>query len=404
MPGSGTDHTKEWTAVAGPIVVLVEPQLGENIGTAARAMANFGLTRLRLVRPRDGWPNIHARRAASGADMVLDGAALYDTLESAIADCSFVLATTARAHDQAKPVIGPAEAAAQMAGRLAGGEAVALVFGRERWGLENDEVGLADRIVTFPVNPAFASLNLAQAVLVMAYEWFKLAGGGALPFQMSQRSPPAGKEQVFAFFETLERELEKAEFFRPPEKRDTMTINLRNIFARMEPSQQDIQTLHGVVMAIVEGRKGPARGGVLDGAQAGQLRALLAEHASGIVPGERGPVRGLSRLLRRNPTDAERTLWDALTRDRRFAGRGFKRQVPVGPHIVDIVSFPLRAVIDLIPAEETAEAGKARIERRDWLAARDYRVLPASMTEIEVDVGTVLDRLAAALDLGAPVP
>jgi tRNA/rRNA methyltransferase len=403
MPGSGTDHTKEWTAVAGPIVVLVEPQLGENIGTAARAMANFGLTRLRLVRPRDAWPNVHARRAASGADMVLDGATLFDTLEAAIADCSFVLATTARAHDQAKPVIGPAEAAAQMAGRLAGGETVALMFGRERWGLENDEVGLADRIVTFPVNPAFASLNLAQAVLVMAYEWFKLAGSG-LPFHMPQRSPAAGKEQVFAFFETLERELEKVEFFRPPEKRDTMTINLRNIFARMEPSQQDIQTLHGVVMAIAEGRKGPARGGVLDGAQAGLLRALLAEHAGGIVPGERGPVRGLSRLLRRNPTDAERTLWEALTRDRRFAGRGFKRQVPVGPHIADIVSFPLRAVIDLIPAEESAEAGKARAARRDWLAARDYRVLPASMAEIEADVGTVLDRLAAALDLGAAVP
>jgi tRNA/rRNA methyltransferase len=404
MPGSGTDHTKEWTAIAGPIVVLVEPQLGENIGTAARAMANFGLTRLRLVRPRDAWPNVHARRAASGADMVLDGAELFDTLEAAIADCSFVLATTARAHDQAKPVIGPAEAAAQMAPRLAGGETVAVMFGRERWGLENDEVGLADRIVTFPVNPAFASLNLAQAVLIIAYEWFKCAGGDALPFRMPQRSTPAGKEQLFAFFATLERELEKVEFFRPPEKRDTMTINLRNIFARMEPSQQDVQTLHGVIMALVEGRKGPARGGVLDGEQAGLLRALLAEHAGGIVPGERGPVRGLSRLLRRNPTDAERTLWDALTRDRRFAGRGFKRQVPIGPHIVDLVSFPLRAVVELMPAEESAEAGKMRAERRAWLAARDYRVLAVQMDAVDADASAVLDRLAGALDLGAPVP
>ena len=200
MPGSGTDHTKEWTALAGPIVVLVEPQLGENIGTAARAMANFGLTRLRLVRPRDAWPNVHARRAASGADMVLDGAELFDTLEAAIADCSFVLATTARAHDQAKPVIGPPEAAVEMAPRRAAGESVAVLFGRERWGLENDEVGLADRIVTFPVNPAFASLNLAQAVLIVAYEWFKHASDEALPFRMPQRSPPAGKEQLFAFF------------------------------------------------------------------------------------------------------------------------------------------------------------------------------------------------------------
>jgi tRNA/rRNA methyltransferase len=404
MPGSGTDHTKHWSAHGGPVVVLVEPQLGENIGTAARAMANFGLTRLRLVRPRDAWPNVHARRAASGADTVLDDAALFDTLAAALADCSFVLATTARAHDQAKPVIGPAEAAAQMAPRLAGGETVAVVFGRERWGLENDEVGLADRIVTFPINPAFASVNLAQAVLIVAYEWFKHAGDGALPFAMPQRSAAAGKEQLFAFFATLERELEKVEFFRPPEKRDTMTINLRNIFARMEPSQQDVQTLHGVVMALVEGRKGPARGGVLDGAEAGQLRALLAEHAGGIVPGERGPVRGLSRLLRRNPTDAERTLWEALTRDRRFAGRGFKRQVPIGPHIVDVVSFPLRAVIELLPAEESAAAGTARAERRAWLAARDYRALAVTMAAVDADVAAVLDGLAGALELGAPTP
>jgi tRNA/rRNA methyltransferase len=404
MPGSGTDHTKQWSAHAGPVVVLVEPQLGENIGTAARAMANFGLTRLRLVRPRDAWPNVHARRAASGADMVLDDAVLFDTLAAALADCSFVLATTARAHDQAKPVIGPAEAAAQMAPRLAGGEMVAVVFGRERWGLENDEVGLADRIVTFPINPAFASVNLAQAVLLVAYEWFKHAGAGALPFAMPQRSAAAGKEQLFAFFTTLERELEKVEFFRPPEKRDTMTINLRNIFARMEPSQQDVQTLHGVVTALVEGRKGPAKGGVLDGAEAGQLRALLAEHAGGIVPGERGPVRGLSRLLRRNPTDAERTLWEALTRDRRFAGRGFKRQVPIGPHIVDVVSFPLRAVIELLPAAESPAAGMARAERRAWLAARDYRALAVTMAAVDADVAAVLDGLAGALELGAREP
>src|SRR6266851_8566301 len=207
MPGAGTDHTKEWTAIAGPIVVLVEPQLGENIGTAARAMANFGLTRLRLVRPRDAWPNVHARRAASGADAVIDGAALYDTLPAALADCSFVLATTARAHDQAKPVIGPADAAHEMAPRLAAGETIAVVFGRERWGLENDEVGLADRIVTFPVNPAFASLHLAQAVLIVAYEYCKHATAGALPFVMPQRSGPAGKQQLLAFFQNLEAEL-----------------------------------------------------------------------------------------------------------------------------------------------------------------------------------------------------
>src|SRR5207302_9938280 len=154
--------------------------------------------------------------------------------------------------------------------------------------------------------------------VIVAYEWFKLSSGGALPFATLRKSPPASREQLFAFFENLERELEKVEFFRPAEKHDTMTINLRNIFHRMAPTQQDIQTLNGVIMAIAEGRKGPARGGVLDGAQSELLRALLAEHGGGRVPKERGPVRGLARLLRRNPTEGERALWTALVNDRRF--------------------------------------------------------------------------------------
>ena len=313
MSGAGTDKTKRWVETPGPVVVLVEPQLGENIGAAARAMANFGLARLRLVKPRQGWPNDKAQMMAAGADRILDGAKLYDTLDQAIADCSFVLATTARAHDQAKPVIGPAEAARQIAPRITAGETVAIVFGRERNGLENDEVALADCIVTLPVNPAFASLNLAQAIVIIAYEWFKLSTEDKLPFGMPDKSAAAPKQQLLAFFAALERELEKVEFFRPPDKRETMQINLRNIFSRMQPTQQDIQTLHGVIMSIAEGRKGPARGGVLDGAEAEMLRELLAEHGSGRVPKERGPVRGLARLLRRNPTDAERMLWQALT-------------------------------------------------------------------------------------------
>jgi tRNA/rRNA methyltransferase len=394
MPGAGTDKTKPFSDLAGPIVILVEPQLGENIGTTARAMANFGLTRLRLVNPRDGWPNARARIAAAGADRVLDEAELFDRLDAAIADCTFVLAATARAHDQAKPVVSAEEAAGEITRRIAGGDAVAVMFGRERNGLENDEVGLADRIITLPVNPAFASLNLAQAVLVVAYEWFKLATGGALPFRMPEKSSTAPKQQMKAFFANLERELEKVEFFRPPEKRETMVINLRNIFLRMQPTRQDVQTLHGVIMAIAEGRKGPARGGLLDGPEADMLRALLAEHGDGRVPSERGPVRGLSRLLRRNPTDAERALWAALVNDRRFAGRGFKRQVPVGPHITDFVSFPLRVVLDLVPAEETAEAAATRAEKRAWLAERGYRVIPLDAGEAERDPGAVLDRVA----------
>ncbi len=397
MPGAGTDKTKRWVETPGPVVILVEPQLGENIGAAARAMANFGLSRLRLVRPRQAWPNDKARVMASGADRVLDGAQLYDTLEAAIADCSFVLATTARAHDQAKPVVGPQEAAAEMAPRIAAGETVALIFGRERNGLENDEVGLADRIVTLPVNPAFASLNLAQAIVIVAYEWFKLTAAGKLPFGMPDKSAPAPKQQLLAFFAALERELEKVEFFRPPDKRETMQINLRNIFSRMQPTQQDIQTLHGVIMSIAEGRKGPARGGVLDGAEAEMLRELLAEHGGGRVPKERGPVRGLARLLRRNPTEAERLLWQALTNDRRFAGRGFKRQTPIGQHICDFVSFPLRVVIEIEPADKSEAFETSRRQRHAWLAAHDYRVVEVLATNIESDMPSALDRIDQAI-------
>ncbi len=396
MPGAGTDRSRAFSAPPGPVIVLVEPQLGENIGAAARAMANFGLSRLRIVKPRQSWPNDKARMMAAGADRILDQAALFDTLEAAIADCSFVLAATARAHDQAKPVVGPAEAAAEAATRIGAGETVAVVFGRERNGLENDEVALADRIVTLPVNPAFASLNLAQAVVIVAYEWFKLAGAG-LPFAMPVKSASAPKQQLLAFFTSLERELEKVEFFRPPDKRETMQINLRNIFTRMAPTRQDLQTLHGVIMAIAEGRKGPARGGVLDGEQAELLRALLAEHGAGRVPKERGPVRGLARLLRRNPTEAERALWQALTNDRRFAGRGFKRQTPVGQTICDFVSFPLRLVIDLVPADESVAAAAARAQKRDWLEAHDYSVVGIFAGDVESDMAAALERIAQAI-------
>jgi tRNA/rRNA methyltransferase len=397
MPGAGTDKTKRWAKPGGPVVILVEPQLAENVGTTARAMANFGLERLRLVNPREDHLGPRARAAASGADRVLEGAERFDTLADALADCTLVFAATAREHDQAKPVVGPEEAAREMAPRIAAGETVAVVFGRERNGLENDEVGLADRILTLPVNPAFASLNLAQAVLVVGYEWFKLNTSGTLPFRMPEKSPAAAKQQLLAFFADLERELEKVEFFRPPEKRETMRINLRNIFLRMQATQQDVRTLHGVVLAIAEGRKGPARGGVLNGEEAEMLRTLLAEHGQGRVPSERGPVRGLARLLRRNPTEAERALWTGLVNDRRFAGSGFKRQVPVGPHITDFVSFPLRIVLDLLPDEESTEAARTRTAKRAWLAERGYRVIDVPVVDVERDVGKLLDELAAAI-------
>jgi tRNA/rRNA methyltransferase len=232
--------------------------------------------------------------------------------------------------------------------------------------------------------------------VIVAYEWFKLTSDAELPFGMPQKSDAAPRQQLLAFFANLERELERVEFFRPPDKRATMQINLRNIFARMAPTQQDIQTLSGVIMAIAEGRKGPARGGVLDGEEAGALRQLLAEHDGGRVPGERGPVRGLARLLRRNPTDGERALWEALTKDRRFAGL-FKRQTPVGPHINDFVSFQRRLVIDVVPEAESQRAAQARAERHDWLKQRAYRVVEIQQADLQRDVAGVLDSLAAAL-------
>src|SRR6266478_5915148 len=397
MSGSGTDKTKSGVALAGPVVILVEPQLGENIGMAARAMGNFGLTRLRIVNPRDGWPNVHARRAASGADHILDHAELFETVTQAVADCTLLFATTARAHDQAKPVVAPQAAAREMASQIAEGATVGILFGRERYGLQNEEVALANRIVTFPVNPGFASLNLAQAVLLMGYEWFKLSTEGALPFAMPERSERASQHQMQAFFENLVRELDKVEFLRPAEKRDTMLVNLRNIFTRMEPTKQDMHTLHGVVMAIAEGRKGPAKGGVLDGEQATRLRALLAEHGQGAqVPDSGATVRGLARLLRRNPTDAERLLWQALTRDRRFAGQ-FKRQTPVGRHIPDFVSFVHRLAIELVNANETETIAADRAARRAWLEARDYRVIEMRVGDVERDLAAELARLETSL-------
>ncbi len=393
---SGTDKTKAPTDLAGPVVVLVEPQLGENIGMAARAMGNFGLTRLRIVNPRDGWPNVHARRAASGADHILDQVELFCSVERAVADCTLLFATTARAHDQAKPVVAPQAAAQEMSTQIASGGKVGILFGRERYGLQNEEVALADRIITFPVNPAFASLNLAQAVLLIGYEWFKLAANGSLPFAMPERSERASQHQMQAFFDNLVRELDRVEFLRPAEKRETMLVNLRNIFSRMEPTKQDMHTLHGVVMAIAEGRKGPAKGGVLDGEQATRLRALLAEHGQGALPSESGTVRGLARLLRRNPTDAERILWQALTTDRRFAGQ-FKRQTPVGRHIPDFVSFVQRIAIELINADETEVIAKDRAARQTWLEARGYRVAAIRADEVTSDLGAVLGRLETAL-------
>ena len=245
---AGTDRQK--TLLTGePVVILVEPQLGENIGMVARAMANFGLSELRLVRPRDGWPSEKARAAASKADHVIEGTTVFDTLEDAIADLNFVYATTARSRDGFKPVRGPEEAARTLRSRVDVGQGCGVLFGRERWGLNNEEIGLADEIVTYPVNPAFASLNIAQAVLLMAYEWTKTAGAGAMPFSGPDMKP-ATKSDLQGLHDQLEDALEARGYFRPADKKPKMVDNLRAVFSRQGFYRPEIHLLRGVIRSL----------------------------------------------------------------------------------------------------------------------------------------------------------
>ncbi len=257
MVGAGTHRGKQ--ALAGGLaIVLVRPQLAVNIGMCARAMANFGLSDLRLVSPREGWPREGARRkaayaAAASASGLLDRAKVFDSVKDAVADLNYVYATTARERGQLKRVDTPAEAMPEAARAIAGGEKRGVLFGPERTGLDNDDVALADSIITFPVSPGYASLNIAQAVLLCGYEWFKAAHGDVAPFAAPERSPPATREMVVAFFEMLEGHLEEGGFFRPAPKRPVMQRNLRNIFHRIGMTQQDVRTLWGAIVRLVEG-------------------------------------------------------------------------------------------------------------------------------------------------------
>ncbi len=238
-----------------PAIILVEPQLAENIGMTARAMANFGLGTLRLVAPKNGWPKKGVRETASGATHVLDGATLYATAAEAVADLQFVVATTARERGQMKRVLGPEEAAVELAARAARSERTGILFGRERVGLDNDEVALADVILTFPVDPAFPSLNLAQGVLLAAYEYRRAAGRAIVPFAGEVGTPLAAREAVVGLFEHLESELDAAGYY-PPDKRPIMARNMRDILLRMALTEQDVRTLRGAVRVLSEGRRG----------------------------------------------------------------------------------------------------------------------------------------------------
>ena len=263
MTGAGTDRTRP-EITGGPAIILVRPQLAVNIGMCARAMANFGLSDLRLVNTREGWPRTGALRkgayaAAAGAVHLLESAKLFDTLEEAVADLSFVWATTARERGQGKRILPPGVAMTETAQAVAAGDLRGIMYGPERTGLDNDEIALADALITFPVNPAYASLNLAQAVLLTGYEWFRASQGEVLPFTQIERSPPAPREMALSFFDYFENALEENGFFRPEGKRPVMQRNLRNIFHRMGMTEQDVRTLRGAIVRLVEGPRQEAQ-------------------------------------------------------------------------------------------------------------------------------------------------
>ena len=273
MVGAGTDRTRAAEAAArptpGPAIVLVRPQLAVNVGMAARAMANFGLADLRLVAPKSGWPPAdpryreQAEAAAAGASHILEGARVYDAVAPAVADLRAVYATTARERGQGKAVLLPDAAMAAWAAPILAGERRGVLFGPERTGLDNDEVALSDAIVTFPVEAAYGSLNLAQAVLLVGYEWKRArdAAAGhpaAAPFGPVERSPPAEREAVLSFFEDLERRLTAAGYFKPDDKQPVMRRNLRNIFHRIGMTEQDVRTLRGAVVRLAQGPRRPS--------------------------------------------------------------------------------------------------------------------------------------------------
>jgi tRNA/rRNA methyltransferase len=262
MTGAGTNSTIA-PLKGGPAIVLVRPQLAVNIGMCARAMANFGLSDLRLVSPREGWPRTGAYRkgayaAAAGAVHLLESARLFDSVEAAVADLTCVFATTARERGQGKIVLAPSQAMAETAAAERAGERRGVLFGPERTGLDNDDVALADAVITYPVDPAYASLNLAQAVLLVGYEHFRAAHGEAIPYDVPERSPPAKRSSMLAFFEFFEEQLEQSGFFRPVGKRPVMQRNLRNMFHRMKMTEQDVRTFWGAVVRLKEGPRAEA--------------------------------------------------------------------------------------------------------------------------------------------------
>jgi tRNA/rRNA methyltransferase len=251
---------------SSPSVILVNPQLGENIGTAARAMANFEMTDLRIFDPRDGWPNERAIGAATKGAWIVEKASVHEQLEEAVEDLNFVYATTARPRDMIKPVMTPQQAADDMHARIADGQKVGVMFGRERWGLRNDEIALADVAVMAPVNPEYASLNIAQAVLLIGYEWYKplaksigmATDEAAAETQTGLKMPdtrPATRQELVGMFGHLERELDEAGFFKTNALKPKMIVNLRNMLGRAGLTEQEVRTFRGIISSLTRAHK-----------------------------------------------------------------------------------------------------------------------------------------------------
>lgn len=239
-----------------PYFVLVRPQMGENIGASARAMWNFGLEKMRVVAPRDGWPSTRAVAMASGAGRLLDAAQHFDGVSEAVGDTSFVFATTARGRGLTKPILAPEEAMRQAAEKLAQGQKVAVLFGPERAGLENEDIAGANALISVPVNPDFPSLNLAQCVLLMAYEWRRAQGQVELARMELAKTQWAEAIEVEKLAQHYEERLEDSGFFFPEAKAPGMKVNLRNMWSRFSLTRADVQMLHGVLRQLVRGNKG----------------------------------------------------------------------------------------------------------------------------------------------------
>ncbi|MDB2369138.1 RNA methyltransferase [Octadecabacter sp.] len=237
-----------------PSFVLIRPQMGENIGAAARAMWNFGLDRMRIAAPRDGWPNPAADAMASGAGRLLDEAEVSGDVASAIADRTYVYATTARPRELTKPVFSPEAAMRDAAVRIGRGERVAVMFGPERSGMENADIAHANAIITVPVNPAFPSLNLAQCVLLMGYEWRRAVEDVQDVIVQGQTVEPADQRDIAALARHYEERLDEAGFFYPDHKADSMKVNLRNLWSRMPMTRADTQMLHGMLRQLLRGK------------------------------------------------------------------------------------------------------------------------------------------------------